>query len=208
MRVRVSSQSQPVSGYRPHKLPFTYQPVALTPHPAAERRARRITMVAPELLRASPFFGEFSADRLAALAQVAEEITVPQGHRFFFEGEDPAALYLVLEGSVALSVSLPEKCSRVITPHPAARTRDVVLSVARASDIFAWSALVPPFKATSNARAAERCRLVAVSTHEMRQRFETDPAFGYQMLLKVAQIARDRLLDLHYEALGNAIAVG
>lgn len=161
-------------------------------------------MVSPELLRSFPFFAGLSHDQMKTLAMASAELTVGSGHLFFYEGGDLDTLYLLLEGSVALSLSMPEKGSRAIIPLPTARAREVVVSELRPPEIFAWSALVPPYKATSNGRALQRSRVVAIGCRELRGRFKDDPAFGYAMLVKVAQIARDRILDLHYESLAGA----
>ncbi|NWF79898.1 MAG: cyclic nucleotide-binding domain-containing protein [Chloroflexi bacterium] len=161
-------------------------------------------MVSPELLRRYPFFAGFSPDQLTTIAMAAEELAVEAGHRFFNEGDDLTTLYLVIEGSVAISLSMPEKGSRSVLPPPAGQAREIVVSVVRASDVFAWSALVPPGKATSNARAEEACRVVAIDCSALHAQIERDPAFGYQLLLRIAQIARDRIQDLHVEALASA----
>lgn len=158
-------------------------------------------MISPELLRRYPFFSGFANGQLKTIAMLSDEITVLQGQLLFYEGEELPALYLILEGSVNLSIALPDKGSRAIIPPPAARAREAVVSVVRAGDVLAWSALVPPYKATSIARAAEPCKLVVFDARALRRSFDEDPAFGYQVLLRVAQVARDRVMDLHYETL-------
>ncbi|NTU81369.1 MAG: cyclic nucleotide-binding domain-containing protein [Chloroflexales bacterium] len=162
-------------------------------------------MVSPELLRRYKFFAGLSNDQIISLAQLAEEITAEPGSYLFYEGGGLTSLYLVLEGRVAISLSLPEVGSRAIIPPPTAKKREVTVSMVGVGEIFAWSSLVPPYQATSNARALTRCRVVALSAAELRQRFDRDTQFGYQMLLRVAQIARDRLQDLHYESLANVV---
>jgi len=63
---------------------------------------------------------------------------------------------------------------------------------------------VPPYQATSSAKAASACRVVAFDCAALRQSFEEDTRFGYLMMQKAAQIIRDRLHDAHLEALGSA----
>jgi hypothetical protein len=46
--------------------------------------------------------------------------------------------------------------------------------------------------------------VVAPDAAALRQRIESDPSFGCQLLLRVAQIARDRIQDLYLEALASA----
>lgn len=165
-------------------------------------------MVSPEVLRSFSFFAGLSHDQLTTLAMASTELTVAPGHLFFYEGGDLDTLYLLLDGSVALSLSVPEKGSRAIIPLPSVPAREFVVSELRPPEIFAWSALVPPYKATSNGRALQRSRVVAINCRELRNGFKDDPAFGYAMLVKVAQIARDRILALHYESLAGAAEGG
>lgn len=163
-------------------------------------------MISPELLRRHPFFADLGSEQVASLAQLADEARVEPGGYIFYEGVPLNRLYLVLEGRVAITLSQPAVCSRVIIPPPGARTREVTVSIVDVGDLFAWSALVPPFKATSNARAISRCRLLALRAAELRQLFELDPRFGYEVMVRVAQVARDRIQDLHYESLSGALA--
>ncbi|HMQ31288.1 MAG TPA: Crp/Fnr family transcriptional regulator [Chloroflexaceae bacterium] len=162
-------------------------------------------MVSPELLHRYPFFAGLGCEQLGSLARLAEPLTVETGGHLFYEGVGLTSLYLVIEGRVAITLSRPEVISRVIIPPPGARIREVAVSLVGVGDIFAWSSLVPPFKATSNARAATRCKLLAIDAAELRQLFELEPRFGYEVMVRVAQVARDRLQDLHYESLVSAV---
>lgn len=162
-------------------------------------------MVSPELLRRYPFFSGLASEQINSLARIADEVRVEPGEYLFHEGVVLANLYLVIEGKVAITLSQPEVISRTIIPPPGARTREVSVSIVCVGDIFGWSSLVPPFKATSNARAATRCRILTINSAELRQLFEIDPRFGYLVMVRVAQVARDRLHDMHYEALTSAV---
>ena len=158
-------------------------------------------MVSPELFHRYPFFAGLSDDQITTLGQLAEERTVAPGHYLFYEGENLPNLYLVREGRIAISLNLPDVLSRVLIPPPTARTREVTVSMLGVGEIFAWSALVQPYQATSNARALTPCHIVAFNAPTVRQCFERDTLVGYQILLRVAQVARDRLQDLHYESM-------
>lgn len=162
-------------------------------------------MVSPELLYRYPFFAGLGNDQISNLARLAEVVEVAKETHLFHEGVTLSQIYLVLEGRIAITLSRPAVSSRVIIPPPGARTHEVTVSMVGVGDLFAWSALVPPFKATSNARALSPCKLVAISSGELRQLFELEPRFGYQVMVRVAQVARDRLQDLHYESLANAV---
>lgn len=162
-------------------------------------------MVSPELLHRYPFFAGLGHEQLSSLARLADQTAIEAGGYLFYEGVSLTSLYLVAEGHVAITLSRPEVISRVIIPPPGARTHEVTVSIVGAGDVFAWSALVPPYKATSNARAVTRCKVLSINAAELRQLFELEPRFGYEVMVRVAQVARDRLQDLHYDSLASAV---
>jgi CRP-like cAMP-binding protein len=110
----------------------------------------------------------------------------------------------VLEGQVEITLALLEQGSRAPIYELAEKKREITVSTVGVGDVFAWSALVPPYKATSNGKALGACKAVAFDCTELRARFATDTAFGYQMMVKIAQVVRDRLHDMHQESLAYA----
>jgi CRP/FNR family transcriptional regulator, cyclic AMP receptor protein len=162
-------------------------------------------MVSPELLRRYQFFAGLSSEQIASLARLADETSVESDHYLFSEGEDLSNLFLLLEGRIATSISLPEIGNREVVPSTSAKKREVTVGLVGVGEIFAWSALVPPYKAITNARALTECRVVEISASDLRALFDLDPRFGYQIILHVAQIAQDRLQELHYESLADAV---
>lgn len=165
-------------------------------------------MVSTELLRRYPFFAGLSRDHLNTLARISDEITVEAEEYFFHEDDELESFYLVLEGAVAIVFRLPERDVQHKIADQFARefkTKDVVLSTAGTGDIFGWSGLVPPYKATAGAKALTRCRVVAVGSKELISIFEEDCRFGYVMTQKAAQVIRDRLRDLRIESLAYSV---
>ncbi|MCG8350701.1 MAG: cyclic nucleotide-binding domain-containing protein [Chloroflexales bacterium] len=158
-------------------------------------------MVSPELLRRYPFFAGLSMDQITSLAMAAEEVEVAPDTYLFREGDELNQFYIVVEGRVALSIGLLERGDRTSVAEVAVRSREMVVSMVGASQIMAWSALVPPYVATSSGKTLTACRLIAVDCSELRANFEEDAQFGYLMMRKVAQVIRDRLQDMHHESL-------
>jgi CRP-like cAMP-binding protein len=162
-------------------------------------------MVSPETLRRYPFFAGLANEQVSSLARLTEEITLVIGDHLFHEGMHLAAIYLMAEGQIAITLNQPDVVSRAIIPLPGAHVREVTVSTVSTGDLVGWSALVAPYKATSSARALTRCRCIAINAVELRQLFEIEPRLGYQIMQRVAQVARDRIHDLHYESLAKAI---
>ena len=85
------------------------------------------------------------------------------------------------------------------------QTTDVVISTIEPGEIFGWSALVAPYKATAGGKAITPCRVVVFDCQELRNQLEEDCQFGYLMMKKIAQIMRDRLHNLRIEFLHSFV---
>jgi CRP-like cAMP-binding protein len=158
-------------------------------------------MVSPELLRRYPFFAGLRMDQIVTLAKLADEMWVQPGYYFFHEGEELHHFYLITEGQVDLSISLLEIGSRAVVPDLVEMSREVPVCTMVPGEVFAWSALVPPHHAVSNACALTECQVVAFDCVELRKQFENDYQFGFLMMEKAAQVIRDRLRAMYHEAL-------
>jgi CRP/FNR family cyclic AMP-dependent transcriptional regulator len=77
----------------------------------------------------------------------------------------------------------------------------IVVSAVGPGHVFAWSALVPPNRATASAKAFTPCWLISFDCNKLLSSFEKDCEFGYRMMKKIVQISRDRLLDARIESL-------
>jgi CRP-like cAMP-binding protein len=147
-------------------------------------------MVSPELLRRYAFFGGLEIEHIDALARVAEELTVEEGHFFFHEEDALDYCYVLLEGEVEVLTELPDKGLEAVT------------TVVAEGEMFGWSGLIPPYEATAAARAsAQPCRVVAFDCVALRQQFEADPRFGYLLTQRITQVMRERLSVLRIESL-------
>lgn len=162
-------------------------------------------MVSTELLRRYQFFAGLNSEQIANLAELAEEVTVEAESYLFAEEEELAYLFLVLEGRIAVTLNLPEVGNRAVIASPAAKKREVTVGMVGVGEMCAWAALVPPYKAISNAKTLTPCRILTLNANELRGLFEQEPRFGYHMLVRIVQIARDHIQELHYESLAGAV---
>jgi CRP-like cAMP-binding protein len=163
-------------------------------------------MISVELLRRYPFFAGLSHDQLATLARVANEKSVESESYFFQEGDELDCFYIVVEGSAAVVIEVPDreveqKLSGQLTGE--LKTKDVVISAVGPGEVFAWSALVPPHEAMAGVKATTPCRVIAFDAKELQTAFEDDCVFGYLMMQKVAQVVRDRLHGMRIESLAH-----
>jgi CRP-like cAMP-binding protein len=162
-------------------------------------------MVLNSLIRWSPFFSELKDEQVAHIARAAHEEKVESGHIFFHEGEELDTFYLLKQGSVNITISVPDRNQKhslvdQIT-HNLKHLEAISVSTIGVGDIFGWSALVPPCKSTANAIASTPCHVIAVDCRKLRPIFEEDRDFAYSMVIKAAQTIRSRLRDRRIESL-------
>lgn len=107
------------------------------------------------------------------------------------EGADTQTFGIVLGGRVALRLLVPERGAvTVMTVEP--------------GDVVGWSALVPPYRATSTAVAVEPTRLLAFDGASLRKALQEDPALAATVYPRVLEAVarrlgatRHQLLDLY-----------
>jgi len=79
--------------------------------------------------------------------------------------------------------------------------KEVVINTLSTGEVFGWTSLLPPFTAGSGANSATSCKLVEFTSTDLQEKFEEDYEFGYLMMIKVAQIIRERLDSIVIETL-------
>ena len=151
-------------------------------------------VITTDLISRYPFFADLTPDQVTTLASVAEGLTAETGEYIFREGDDLCCFYIVVEGAVGVVIEAPNK-------EEQGQMEDVIFSAVGPGGAFAWSALVPPHKATASAKALSSCWMLSFDCQKLIKAFEKDCEFGYRMLMKVAQISRDRLRDTRIESL-------
>lgn len=126
-------------------------------------------------------------DELAALGRLA---TLPANTALTREGEPTEDCAIVLQGRVALRMRVPERgMVTILTVEP--------------GDIVGWSAIVPPYRATSTAVAITPVELALFNGRRLRDHLERDQQLAaglYPLVLRAVarrlEGTRLQLLDL------------
>jgi len=127
---------------------------------------------------------------LGKLADLGQIVDVAPSEAILREGELNDTLAIVLEGRVALRVRVPERGQvTILTVEP--------------GDVVGWSAIVPPYRATSSAVALSPSRLARFEGPALRQALIDDEHLATQFYpVLLAAVARRldgtrlQLLDL------------
>lgn len=126
-----------------------------------------------------PFFSSMPREYLDLMATNSEEVSFRQGEVLFGEGEPANRLYLILSGKVALDTCGSEHTAPVQTLGE--------------GDVLGWSWLFPPFSWHFRATALEPTRAIVLDGGYLLVTCEGNPAFGYALMKKIAQMVINRL---------------
>jgi CRP/FNR family cyclic AMP-dependent transcriptional regulator len=127
------------------------------------------------------FGAGLSAATQSRLAGLAREYEAPAQARLLREGEETREFSLLIHGRVAISELLPGR-------------GPVVLLTVEPGDIFGWSALVPPFQATSTVIALEPVRVLAFDGARLRAAVRADVQLAAGLYEQVLEAVARRLL--------------
>ena len=147
-----------------------------------------------QVLAHVPLLDGLEEDELALLAGCARNVHFRAGEYLFRDGDPAETFFVVRHGSVALEAFVP-------TRGP------VVIETIEAGEVLGWSWLFHPYRWHFDARALTLVRATEFDGTCLREKCETNPAFGYRLMGRFAQVVierlqwtRIRLLDLY----GNA----
>lgn len=109
------------------------------------------------------------------------------------EGETADRFYIVRQGKVALELHAP--------------TGPLLIETLGAGELVGWSWLFPPYRWTYDVEAIDQTRVTTIESACLRAKCDSDPAFGYRLMKRFAQVIVDRLqatrfrlLDLYGDA--------
>lgn len=136
------------------------------------------------LLRRLAAFDELDDDLLDRIAARAETESVPEGTILFSRGETPRALYVLLEGQVALSSTAGNGASTVI-------------EVLQPVDVFVLASVLLDAPYLMSATTIDPCRLLCIPAAELRRTIAGEPRLAMAMMAS---------LSSHYRMLVRQVA--
>lgn len=102
------------------------------------------------------------------------------------EGEPANRFYLIRHGKIALQFN--GKAQSICLPH-----------IVEDGEVLGWSWLFPPYYWHFSARALAPTDAMFFYGTRLREQCEQDPAFGYDLMKRIAAIAIKRLDDLRQQ---------
>jgi CRP/FNR family transcriptional regulator, cyclic AMP receptor protein len=144
-----------------------------------------------DILAQHPFWNNLPSQYFPLLIECAVIQRFGSGEQIFKKGYDAEHFYLIHDGKVALeSAYVPGEGL-------------ITIETLGAGEAFGWSWLFPPHQWHFSARAIERTEAVVFKADTLRKKAKENPAFGYDLALRVGSImlrqlqaTRTRLLDI------------
>ncbi len=132
-----------------------------------------------QFLKTVPFFNELSNRQLKSVSDIMFERTYETDEFIFEEGQPGAALFLILDGRVAVEISRENHTASLATLEKGA--------------FFGEMALLDETPRSANARALERTRALALYRNDLNDLIHKDPQTACQIYRALSRMVGDRL---------------
>ncbi len=174
-------------------------------------------MIDKGLLEGFSIFSAVQQDRLSAIAEKCELLEFKSNEMIFHQGDMAKNLFGILDGEVELSLLFQDRILKAdiayeesIQARFEVLEKPIVIETLGPGDVFGWSALVNPKQLTATARCSKPTRVFSLPADELKAMNDQDPATGYIIMEKLAEVISQRLqtrTDKLIETWGEAFDV-
>jgi CRP-like cAMP-binding protein len=133
-----------------------------------------------EILAQVPFFEGMAEDEIALIAGCGRNVHFDAGETIFRQGDAADTFFVIRHGTVAVGNFVPPR-------------GELVIETLEAGDILGWSWLFPPYRAHFDARTLTSVRATQFDGACLRDKCAADPALGYDLMSRFAQVLIERL---------------
>ena len=142
-------------------------------------------MISPEQLRRFSLFAGLDPGIFKDLAMISEEVRFAEGEWLFHERDEADAVYLVLSGTVDLTIDLDKEGKR-----------HADLGTLIEGEMLGYSGVVQPYIYGLGCVASSDARLVKMDAGRLRELMAQKPEQGLVLMGQVAQVIKTRLTNL------------
>jgi CRP-like cAMP-binding protein len=132
------------------------------------------------MLAEVPLLAGLEPESLELIAGCASNVRFAEGDVLFRAGDPADVFYVIRHGSVAIELY-------------SAPRGGMTIETISAGEVIGWSWLFPPHRWHFDARALSQVRATAFDGTCLRGKCEEDPAFGYELMKRFAQVMLERL---------------
>jgi CRP-like cAMP-binding protein len=141
-------------------------------------------MVSADWLKKTELFEALDESELSAILSHSRVESCPEGRIIFQEGEEATYLYVLIEGTIDLSVKAQEKVAVM-----ASQTRTE-------GSVFGIPSLLEPYRYNVTAKCLVPSKILRIEADHLKRRMEEDPRLGMAIIKKLARIYFNRLNEL------------
>lgn len=141
-----------------------------------------------KILVEHPFVTGLSTEHIQLIVGCAKNVVFEPGKYIFKENEEANSFYIIRSGKVALEIYSPEVGS-------------IIIQTLGEGDIIGWSWMVPPYQWRFDARAVELTRVIELDGTCLRNKCESDPGLGYEIMKRLANVFEQRINAMRIQLL-------
>jgi CRP-like cAMP-binding protein len=141
-------------------------------------------MVTAQWLKRAELFGALDESQLNALLSKSNVETFPEGKTIFRQAEEANRLYILIQGSVDLTVKAQEQIDFMTS------------KIEKEGAVFGTAALMEPYRYNVTAICLKPSKVLVLDADDLKKRIEVDPEMGMEIMKKLASIYFNRLNDM------------
>jgi CRP-like cAMP-binding protein len=141
-------------------------------------------MVSAEWLKKTELFGNLSESQLNILLSHSSVESFTEGKTIFRQGEEATRLYVLIQGTVDLTVAAQEQIGFMTS------------KIDQEGAVFGTPSLMEPFHYNVTATCLKPTQALVIEVNHLKKMMEEDPKMGMEIMKKLASIYFNRLNDL------------
>jgi len=141
-------------------------------------------MVSAEWLKKTELFETLTGSQHNDLLSQSLIKSYPEGDTIFLQGEEATHLYILINGSVDLTVRAQEKIDFMTS------------KIEKDGAVFGTASLMEPFRYNVSAICLKPSEVLVLDANLIKKRMEEDPKMGIEIMKRLASIYFNRLNQL------------
>jgi CRP-like cAMP-binding protein len=141
-------------------------------------------MVSAEWLKKTELFGNLKESHLNTVLSRSSVESFPEGKTIFRQGEEAIRLYILIEGTVDLTVKAQEQIDLMTS------------KIEKEGAAFGIPSLIEPFRYNVTATCLKPSKVLIIEAVHLMKKMEEDPKMGMEIMKKLAFIYFNRLNEM------------
>jgi CRP-like cAMP-binding protein len=141
-------------------------------------------MVTAEWLKKTGLFGSLEEPHLNIILSHSSVESFPQGKKIFDQGDEAYRLYILIEGTIGLTVKTGEKIDLMTS------------TIDKEGAVFGMPALLEPFRYNVTAMCMKPSKVLIIEADHIRRHLEQDAKMGMEVMKRLASIYFNRLNEM------------